>query len=262
LLANCNGEGTEMKKHLGILAVSAFVALPSHAAETDGLFRSSDLEWFGNLSATYMDSNGEINFYGNTASVYGGAPSISMDDGQGLSFAVGFQTRDGWRLSAELGQMSLNSSTSDVFGLNDRINDTFRVDAEIESLVFMLNGGYDFEIGSERFTPFFEGGVGVARNESRHAILDVSYDSLIWNGSSLDDQQLIGYSYPNGETTEFAWSASVGLRMALSERFDLSLSYGLMDLGEALTETDDGGDALGFDDLSSQQWQLGLEFEF
>jgi len=251
-----------MKKYLGILAASAFGALPAHAAETVGLFGFSDLEWFGNLSATYMDSNGDINFYGNTASAYGGTPSIAMDDGQSLSFALGFQTTDGWRLSAELGQVRLNSSTSDVFGLNDRIDDTFRVDAEIESLVFMLNGGYDFDIGSERFTPFFEGGIGIARNESRQAILDVSYDSLIWNGTSLDDQQLIGYSYPNGETTEFSWSASVGLRMALSERFDLSLSYGLMDLGDALTETDDGGDALGFDDLSSQQWQLGLGFEF
>lgn len=251
-----------MKKQLGILAISVLAALPSHAAETDGLFSFSDLEWFGNLSATYMDSNGDINFYGNTASVYGGTPSISMDDGEGLSFAVGFKTRDGWRLSAELGRMRLSSSANDVFGLDDRIDDTFRVDAEIESLVFMLNGGYDFDIGSERFTPFLKAGVGIARNESRHAILDVSYDSLIWNGTSLDDQQLIGYSYPNGETTEFAWSASVGLRMALSERFDLSLSYGLMDLGEALTEADDGGDALGFDDISSQQWQLGLDFEF
>jgi len=251
-----------MKKLPGILMVIAFAALPSHAAETDELSKFSDLEWFGNLSATYMDSNGEINFYGNTASVYGGTPSISMDDGQGLSFAVGFKTRDGWRLSAELGKMSLSSNTNDVFGLDDRIDDTFRVDTEIESLVFMLNGGYDFEIGSERFTPFVKAGVGIARNESRHAVLDVSYDSLIWNGTSLDNQQLNGYSYPSGKTTEFAWSASVGWRMALSERFDMSLSYGLMDLGEARTETDDGGDALGFDDLSSQQWQLGLDFEF
>ena len=136
-----------MNKHLGILMISACTALPSHAAETDGLFNYSDLEWFGNLSATYMDSNGEINFYGNTASVYGRTPSISMDDGEGLSLAVGFKTRDGWRLSVELGQISLSSSTNDVFGLDDRIGDTFRVDAEIESLGFDDISSQQWQLG-------------------------------------------------------------------------------------------------------------------
>ncbi|MCH9693592.1 MAG: porin family protein [Gammaproteobacteria bacterium] len=251
-----------MNKQLGILLIGVFAALPSLAEEQTVLFDFSDLEWFGNLSATYMDAGGDVEFHGNTASLYGGSPEIALDDGQNVSLAVGFQTQDGWRLSAELAQASLASSTAGVFGFDDRIDDTFRVDAEIESLLFMLNGGYDFDIGSDRFTPFFEGGVGVARNKWNQAILDVSYDSLLWNGTTLDDQQLIGYSYPDGENTEFAWSASLGLRVALSEQFDLALSYGFIDLGQAATGTDANGDALGVDDLSSQQLQLGLDFAF
>lgn len=251
-----------MKRQLGFLLVGVFAALPAHADEPGEMFDFTDLKWFGNLSATYMDAGGDIKFYGNTASVYGGSPSIAMDDGQMVSFAVGFRTQDGWRLSAELGRANLNSSTGYVFGLDDRSDDTFRVDAEIESLVVMLNGGYDFDIGSEYFTPYFEGGVGVGRNETKRTTLDVTYDSLLWNGTSLDGQQLTGYSYPVGKTTEFAWSASVGLRMALTERFDLLLSYGFTDLGEALTGTDAGGDALGVRDFTSQQLQLGLDFEF
>ena len=255
-----------MKSRFFTVFLGVLLSLPFAKADelnnSGGAFDYSSLNWFGNLSTTYMDSSGDINFYGTTTSVYGGTPTISMDDGQSVSLAFGFKTRDGWRLSAEIGQVSTNSNTSDYFGLDDRIDDSFRVDAEIESFVFMLNGGYDFDIGLERFTPFFEGGVGVARNESKYALLGVSYDSLIWNGTSFDDQQLEGYAYPSGKTTEFAWTVSAGLRMALTERFDLSFSYGLMDMGEAVTGTDAGGDALGFDDLSSQQWKLGLDFEF
>jgi len=252
-----------MKNRLSTVLIITFLALPvAKADDLNTSFDYSSLKWFGNLSTTYMDANGDINFYGTTTAVYGGAPTISMDDGQGISMAVGFKTHDGWRLSIEASHVTSNSSTHDFLGHDDRMDDTFRVDAEIESLVFMLNGGYDFDIGSERFTPFLEAGVGVTRNESTYALLDVNYDSLIWNGTPLDDQHLEKYMYPGGKYTDFAWSVSAGLRMALTERFDLSLSYGLLNLGDAQTDTDSGGNAIGFDDLSYQQWKVGFDFEF
>ncbi len=236
-----------------------------HADETDrrdGLFDFSELNWFGSVTTTYLDSSGEVTFHGTTESIYGGTPTIKMDDGRSVSLAVGFETGDGWRLSGDLGYMTTNSGTSAVFGIDDRADDTFVLDAEVESLVFMLNGSYDFDIGLDRFTPFFKAGVGVARNETKSAILDVSYDSLIWNGTVFDDQRLEGYAYPRGKTTEFAWNIGAGIRMALSERFELSMAYALMDLGDTATETDGAGDALAFKDLTSQQLQLGLDFRF
>jgi opacity protein-like surface antigen len=90
----------------------------------------------------------------------------------------------------------------------------------------------------------------------------VSYDSLIWNGTSFDDLDALGISFPAGRTTEFAWNIGAGIRMALSERFELSMAYGLMDLGNAVTETNDGGDALAFSDLISQRVQLELDYRF
>ena len=255
-----------MNKQISLFLIGITLSLSSaHADEThrgDGLFDFSGLSWFGRVSTTYLDSNGEVAFHGTTASLYGGTPTIDLDDGHSVSLAVGFETAGGWRLSGDLGYMTTNSSTGTVFGIDDRADDSFALDAEIESLVLMLNGSYDFDLGLERFTPFLQAGVGVARNETKSAVLDVSYDSLIWNGTALDDQRLEGYAYPTGKTTEFAWSIGAGIRMALSERFELSMAYALMDLGDTVTETDAAGDALEFKDLTSQQVQLGLDFRF
>lgn len=251
-----------ISKFLIVAAISLSSAQADEPGRSDSPFDFSALDWFGSVSTTYLDSSGEVTFHGTTASVYGGTPTIKMDDGLGLSLALGIETSDGWRLSGDLSYVTANSSSDAVFGIDDRADDTFVLDAEIESLVFMLNGSYDFDIGLDRFTPFLKAGVGVARNKTKSALLDVSYDSLIWNGTSFDDLDALGISFPAGRTTEFAWNIGAGIRMALSERFELSMAYGLMDLGNAVTETNDGGDALAFSDLISQRVQLELDYRF
>ena len=40
------------------------------------------------------------------------------------------------------------------------------------------------------------------------------------------------------------------------------MEYGFTDLGEAITGTDENGDALGISDLSTHQLTLGLAYDF
>jgi opacity protein-like surface antigen len=254
-------------KHVSstLLVAIAIAALPAQADARDqheGLFDFSIQNWFATVETQYIDSSGDARFVGTTASVYGGTPSIKMDDGLGMSLGLGFETTGGWRFSGDIAYLSTNSRTNAVFGVDDRADDTFILDAEVESVVFMLKSSFDFDIGLDRLTPFLKGGIGVARNESKNTLLDVYYDSLIWNGTSFDDLEVSGISYPGGSTTDLAWSIGAGIRMALSERLELSMAYGYTDLGEAVTGTNAGGDALAFDDLISQQVQIGLELRF
>lgn len=255
-----------MKKSLGICSIAALLSVSFvNAAEsdaTDWAFDLGNLQWYASINAAYLKSTGDVNFFGNTASIYGGTPTIDFDDGGKASLAFGFEAPGNWRVEGNFGYLNLRTDTSPVFGIDDRIDDIFSVDAEVESLVFMLNGIYDFDMGSSKFTPFVKGGIGVARNKTTQVLLDVQYNSAIWEGSVLEGQSVTDFPYPGGTSTEFAWNISAGMKMALSERFALLLEYGFVDLGQALTETNDNGDALGFDDLATEQLSFGVEFRF
>ena len=252
-----------MKIGSGLLLAVLGVGLSTTViADENGSGLPGAYDWYGNVSVSYLDVGGELEFFGNTASVYGGTPTIDMDDGARLSLAFGFGASRGWRLEGEFGYLALNSDADAVFGINDRAEDTFSVDAEVESLIFMLNGIYEFDIGNPKFLPYVKGGVGVARNKATQALLDVNYAAPIWDGSVFEGESLVGYAYPEGEVTEFAWNVSAGLRLKLSQQLSLAFEYGFTDLGEAITGTDENGDALGISDLSTQKLTLGLTYDF
>lgn len=255
-----------MRYYLGLFFATLLPATaPVNADEYQLDSRSIDwssLNWFAGVDVSYLNAGGDINFAGTTNSVYGGTPTISMDDGGRLALRFGFETRGAWRIEGDLGYVKTYSDTRPFIGFDDRSDDLFSVDAEIESLTFMLNGSYDFDIGSSRFTPFLQGGVGVSRNRTTSTSLDVEFNSAIWDGTQFEGLSLTGYEYPEGSSTEFAWSFSAGLRAHLSRHFSATLEYGLLSLGDALTETDANGDALGVSDLMLEQLTLGLDYRF
>lgn len=255
-----------MKKRLSIFSIAALLSVSAvEADERDSesrVFDIAGLQWYGSINAAYFKSNGELDFYGKTASVYGGLPTIQMDDGGQVSFAYGFETPGGWRLEGTLGYANSRTDTASVFGLDDRATDIFAVDAEIESVVFMLNGSYEFNLSNSRITPFVKAGIGVARNKVTDATLDVQFGSAIWAGSVFEDQAVINQPVPNGQTTEFVWNISAGAKVNLTQRLALSLEYGRIDLGDAVSGTTENGDAFRFGNLISDQLSLGLDFRF
>ena len=255
-----------MNKQLCALTLAALTTISTADAEEvnspNREFSLANLQWYAGVNTAYLKPGGDVSFYGNTSSIYGGTPTIGMDDGGAISLTLGAEVGNGWRLQGEFGYLNMRTDTSSVMGIDDRSDDVFALDAEVESLVFMLNGVYDFDIGSSRFTPFVKGGIGLARNESTQTSLDVEFNSAIWDGSIYEGQVLDNYRYPEGRATEFAWNVGAGLRLDLSNHFAMALEYGLLDLGEAQTGTDDNGDALGWNDFKTEQLSLGIDYRF
>jgi opacity protein-like surface antigen len=255
-----------MKTSLCIFTlVTILMGVESNAEETNNFKQSSESAerpWYAGIVTSYLIASGDANFYGNTQSIYGGSPTFGMDDGRALSLTFGRDFSDGWRLQGQISYQNMQSNVSPVSGFDDRSEDLFAVDAEIESTLLMLNGFYDFDIGANWFKPYLKGGIGVSRNKTTQANIAVEYNSAIWDGSVLQGQFVDDIQYPEGKSTEFAWNIGAGLVFDVSENFDLSFEYGFLDLGEALTETTGGGDALGWSDLSAQSISLGIDYRF
>ena len=153
---------------------------------TDGA-SASEPEWYGSLKAGYLFGDGEATLIGTTSSVYGGFPSIDMDNGGEISIATGRLMPNGWHLEAELGFLNLETDSVVVSGLDARVDDSFRLDGSVDSTVLMFNTLIDLNMNSQRFTPYLKAGIGLARKEAQ-ATLDIEYDSAIWHGTSLEGQ--------------------------------------------------------------------------
>ncbi len=244
-----------------VLLVPLLLPIGAVAEDTGADPDGADRNWYGRISTGYIFAGGDADFFGTTTSVYGGTPRIEMDEGGQFSLAFGTHLPGGWRLEGDFGYLNLNTDTDSYSGTGDRTDDRFLLDGEIEAFVFMLNVIHDFDVGNRRLKPFVKGGIGVAYNEAT-AELDIDYDSPLWIGTAFEGERLRDYAYPEGSTTEFAWNLSAGVRLALARQFSLTLEYGLIDLGEALTETDEFGDAIGFSDLLSEQLLIGIDYRF
>lgn len=85
----------------------------------------------------------------------------------------------GWRLEAELSFLNLETVSGVVSGLDDRVDDSIRLDGSVDSTVLMLNTLIDLNMNSQRFTPYLKAGFGLARNEAQ-ASLDGEYNSAVW----------------------------------------------------------------------------------
>lgn len=222
--------------------------------------KADESPWYVSAKSAYLFGEGDATLIGTTASAYGGFPTIGIDDGVQISIAAGRRIPNGWRIEAELGFLELDTDDGLVAGLDDRMDDTFRLDGSINSTVLMFNTLIDLDM-SERFTPYLKAGIGIARNEAS-ATLDVDYNSAMWEDGFLEGQSVRGMPFPHGYDTSFAWNMGIGVRTALTDRFLLALEFGVIDLGEAVTGIDGNSDAITFSDLESQRLSLGLNFQF
>jgi opacity protein-like surface antigen len=243
---------------MNIKAIVGVVLLTVGATAT----RAEESLWYGKIASGYLFAEGGVDFIGTTSSVYGGSPTFAMDDGGQMSFAVGHKLPNGWRIEANMSFLDLDTDTGSVMGFDERVDDLFRVDGNIDSAVFMLNGLFDLNtMHGTRFTPYFKVGIGIARNEAS-ATLDVQYNSAMWAGTVFEGQALEGSRFPDAFETSFAWNVGVGVRTKLSDRFLLALEYGFIDLGDTVTGIDASNDAITFSNLTAQQLLLGLNYEF
>lgn len=217
--------------------------------------------WYGSIASGYLWADGDGTLIGTTQSVYGGSPTFDMDDGRLFSFAAGRRLPSGWRIEGELKLLSLDTNAGAVTGLEQRGDDTFWLNGNVDSTLLMVNGLFDLKTRGERFLPYIRLGAGLARNETT-ATLDVLYESAVWTGTVLEGAAVSGRAFPEGREISFAWNVGFGVRTSLTDRFSLGLEYGFLDLGDAATGTDDENDALVYSDLSAQSLLLGLDYSF
>ncbi len=253
-----------MKKNRKLLGIALLAGYPAATSAQDGGWLGlglDDAPWYGSFYSGYVLSDSNASFLGTTQSVYGGSPPIKLDDGLRFSFAVGRQVFDNWRLSLEMGYISIQPEGIAVSGLDLRADDVFRLDGDIESYTLMANVGYDFNGLNWWATPFIKGGIGASYNKA-DTPLSVEFNSEIWQGTSFENQTLTDYSFPANNTTEFAWNASVGFKRKMAERLSLRIEYGWLSLGEASSGVDSSNDAIVYDDLGSQQFSFGIDYDF
>ncbi len=253
-----------MTKYPKLVSLALLIAFPAlGSAQDEGWLRLglADAPWYGSFHSGYVLSDSNASFVGTTQSVYGGSPTIEMDDGLRFSFALGRQLFDNWRLSLEMGYISIEPEGNIVSGLDLRDEDVFRLGGDIESYTLMVNVGYDFNDLNWWMTPFVKAGIGASYNKA-DTPLSVEFNSDIWQGTSFEGQVLTDYSFPGNDTTEFAWNASIGFKRKMAERLSLRVEYGWLSLGEASSGVDSSNDAIVYDDLGSQQFSFGIDYDF
>ena len=222
--------------------------------------------WYGSVRAGFLPAiSSDGQFFGPTESVYGGSPLIEMDDGFQYSLAVGREifddVFDDLRLEFELSYLTSQIDTSPVPGASPRDDDVFALQGDVDSLLFMVNLGYDFNNLRWWATPYLRGGVGVAETDVS-ASQSVDFDSAIWQGTAFEGRTIDDEPFSEGSTSEFAWSFAAGFKKEIADRWAVRLEYSFLNRGEGQTGINVDGDAVRFSDLESQQITLGLDWQF
>ncbi|MEM7613079.1 MAG: outer membrane beta-barrel protein [Pseudomonadota bacterium] len=241
------------------LPIALFVFAASANAEDDSWWVTAP--WYGSVSTGFLIVSEEARFFGPTQSVYGGSPGIDIDDGVVYSIEIGRELPGNWRIGMELRHSILEPESGNVLGTDQRSEDVFRLDGEIDSTALLFKLGYEFNNLTWWATPYVEGGLGVSRN-TVSTPLSVEYNSAIWNGTSFEGQVLNDYSFPEDTATQFAAAVAAGLKLQFSSQFSLQLEYGFSFLNDAGTDFDEEGDAIGISDITTQQLSFGIEYRF
>lgn len=125
----------------------------------------------------------------------GSTLELSFDPGFAIGGFVGYEFGGGLRAEGEL---SYRANDGDSFlGVG--------LDGDVTSLAFMVNGFYDFDIGSP-FTPYVGGGVGVA-------------------SVSLNDVGAVGIVLADDDDVVFAYQLGFGVGYELSPTLTLTADY-------------------------------------
>ncbi len=241
---------------LSLLSVS-----PIAAADLDYLFGEG--AWYASMRAGFLANiDGTGRFVGPTETVYGGTPLIAMDDGSQLTLAVGREIFADWRLEFELSFLTSETSSAAVFGTDARLDDLFEFRGDVDSTVFMVNLGYDFNGLDWWAKPYLRGGIGFADTDV-DATLSVQYNSPLWNGTEFEGQTIADRPFSSADyDVEFAWNVAAGFKRTFAKRLALRLEYGFLNRGDAATGLNEAGDFVRFSDLESQQLTLGIDYRF
>jgi opacity protein-like surface antigen len=203
------------------LAKSAFAQAPQ-----DTYFRA-EVGYSSTTDANIRDrsSTGALGVCGNATCT---TPGQLNDVGNSTIFGAGI----GYRVLPSV-RTELGFAYRGGYEVNEADAGNNRVHADIRSWNVMLNGFYDFDIGSA-FRPYVGAGIGVANNRVRNVRTEVA---PAFGGGTVTEN--------GGNKTGFAWSLGAGIAYAINPRMVLDVGYRYVDLGKLRTDAGPLGGAGG-----------------
>jgi len=167
----------------------------------------------------------------------------------GSGFAVGFDWQKfGWSVRSEI---DYNLTYRFDYDARPALSTTtgFGLENNLRTHAFMVNAYYDIK-NRTRWTPYLGVGVGLARNES-----NVKYTELA---------EIPGKRQQNQSTVQnnLLWSAGLGVRYALTERWSVETGYRFMNFGKTKVGPLFDGTALEFDKYYIHQLMITANFHF
>lgn len=172
--------------------------------------------------------------------------SVDVQDTGLLGVGIGMKVDDQVRIEGNLSYYS-------PFDVDGRDGAGNTISTELESIGAMLSIFYDIEqvhdfVGSDTFTPYVGGGVGIS-------MLDT--DAMTTSGSA---------SEPGTEVYNLTYALQAGLGTKITDTLTLDFGYKFINMGQF---EQDGGVSNGanskttkFDDLIVHEFKAGVRFQF
>ena len=254
-----------MKTQIALVSVS-LLAFPANAqtARSDtpqtGPYISVD------IGGSRADA--DVGFVGLTAEA-GGTPDTDLEHDLVVGFALGYHLPANFRAEAEVRRRSIDTDDDLLFGLNEANNlgtngqplqdlsgNTFVYDGNLRATTIMANVIYDFRNTGLPFVPYVKGGAGIAFNRARSEV-DATLAVADQFGSDFNN-----VVYNSNTEEEFAWNVGGGFSLPVSDGAAIELEYLHSRLGDGRTQFDALGDAIGFEDIRTDEVTLGIRLRF
>ena len=227
------------KRWIGAVASVAILSPITGALAADGLYFS--VMAGGNLLEDADNTGGGITI------------TSEFDTGFGFAGAGGYKYTNGIRVEGEIGYrqndfdrlvVTNDGGVGVALGVGSLNGLSLDADDEVSALSFMLNGYYDFDLGSA-WMPYVGGGVGLAFIDAEASVLGVTVVD--------DDDTVFAYQF----------GAGIGYVASTSQTFEeyvFTLDYRYFATADP-TLTDTAGS--GFDsEYSSHYIGVGLRFQY
>jgi opacity protein-like surface antigen len=220
-------DGMNRPVHWIALAIAAVASLPA-AAHDDGYVRAGfgvDASANARFADVHCARTDPPALFGCVAGNDGRALGARGDFGRALALDAGLGRRFSprWRGEVLLGghpQMRFHGNANFL-----GVSGAQPVDARVRSLALFAVGWFDVP-ATGRWQPFVGVGVGVARN--RLGTMAYGFPGLAPGAATR---------VHGGNRTGFAWLASAGVAVALTDRLHLDLAWRYTDLGEVRTDS-------------------------
>ncbi len=228
-----------VKRWIGAVVSVAFLSPISSALAADGF---------------YVNVMAGVNFLQNADNTGGGITLTSeFEPGFGLAGAGGYKFSNGIRLEGELGYrrnaldrlvVTNDGGVGVALGVGSLNGLSLDADDEVSALSFMVNGFYDFDLGSG-WMPYVGGGVGLALVDAEASVLGVTV---------VDDDDTV-FAYQIGAGIGYVASTSQPL-----EEYVVTLDYRYFATADP-SLTDAAGGA--FDsEFSGHYFGVGMRFQY